>query len=195
MKTLWMYGLGTFAMLVYAFVSFRVLLRRDYLAKDRVGSFSFLLELLVFGLYLNFPYIYLPYPWPVLPILPDHGASRLVGLGLVVFGVVLAVTGITTLGFRRFLGFGSGTLIRGGIYQLTRNPQIVGFFYASIGFAVLWPSWYALGWLTMFVPVFHMMVITEEEYLEHLHGAVYQEYCRCVPRYLGRAAGRLDGDL
>lgn len=33
--------------------------------------------------------------------------------------------------------------------ELSRNPQIVGFFLAVVGFAIMWPSWYALGWVIL----------------------------------------------
>jgi protein-S-isoprenylcysteine O-methyltransferase Ste14 len=81
--------------------------------------------------------------------------------------------GIASLGLQRFLGLGSRRLRQSGIYRVGRNPQIVGFFLAVVGFAVMWPSWYALGWVILFGAVFHMMVLTEEEYLLHMHAEEY----------------------
>jgi protein-S-isoprenylcysteine O-methyltransferase Ste14 len=70
------------------------------------------------------------------------------------------------------------------VYGISRNPQIVGFFVYALGFALLWPSWYALGWVVFFGPFFHWMVITEEEHLLKLHGDAYRRYCEQVPRYM-----------
>lgn len=53
-----------------------------------------------------------------------------------------------------------------------------------IGVAILWPSWYALGWVIL-AAGFHMMVLTEEENLRNVYGEEYTQYCKRVPRYLG----------
>jgi len=53
-----------------------------------------------------------------------------------------------------------------------------------IGVAVLWPSWYALGWVLL-AAVFHIMVLTEEENLRNVYGEEYTQYCKRVPRYIG----------
>ncbi len=34
--------------------------------------------------------------------------------------------------------------------------------------------------------LFHTMVLTEEEHLTRVHGDAYRDYCRRVPRYLGK---------
>jgi protein-S-isoprenylcysteine O-methyltransferase Ste14 len=54
-----------------------------------------------------------------------------------------------------------------------------------IGVVVLWPSWYALGWVVLYGIVVHLMVLTEEEHLRAVHGEEYERYCSRVPRYLG----------
>jgi len=71
-----------------------------------------------------------------------------------------------------------------GFYKLTRNPQIVLSFPMVLGIALRWPSWYALGWMLLFVAMIHMMVITEEEHLRDVFGEEYVRYCKKVPRYL-----------
>lgn len=53
-----------------------------------------------------------------------------------------------------------------------------------LGIALRWPSWYALGWMLLFVAMIHMMVITEEEHLRDVFGEEYVRYCKKVPRYL-----------
>ncbi len=54
-----------------------------------------------------------------------------------------------------------------------------------MGFALLWPSWYAVGWVILYAVIAYTMVLTEEEYLRRAFGAEYERYCRRVPRYLG----------
>jgi len=179
------YLISATLLIVLSYVILRVKIRGDYLMMGRVSVIGLLLELLICFLYMNFPYIYLPLDWLELPRLPEITLHSLLGLVPIGLGLLITLTGIATLGLKRFLGFGSQKLRAAGIYQFSRNPQIAGFFLAVIGFAVLWPSWYALGWVILFCPLFHMMVITEEEYLRSLHPESYQRYCDTVPRYVG----------
>jgi len=168
-----------------AYLVLRVKVRWDYLKLGRISLLGLLFELLICFLYMNFPYIYLPLDWPELPQLPDSSLHSIAGLVPIGIGLVIALIGIVRLGLKRILGLGSQQMVSSGIYQYSRNPQIVGFFLAVVGFAVLWPSWYAVGWVILFCPLFHMMIISEEEYLESLHGETYTRYCARVPRYLG----------
>jgi protein-S-isoprenylcysteine O-methyltransferase Ste14 len=52
------------------------------------------------------------------------------------------------------------------------------------GIALLWPSWYALGWVILWMVMFHLMVLSEEEHLRNIYGEEYHQYCEKVPRYL-----------
>lgn len=54
-----------------------------------------------------------------------------------------------------------------------------------VGIGLLWPSWYALGWVMLWVAMSYPMVLTEEEHLRRVDGEEYLQYCRQVPRYLG----------
>jgi protein-S-isoprenylcysteine O-methyltransferase Ste14 len=54
-----------------------------------------------------------------------------------------------------------------------------------IGCAVLWPSWYALGWVVLYGVIGHVMVLTEEEHLRNVYGEEYTVYCKQIPRYVG----------
>ena len=171
-------------MMLGAYLTFRVFVRGAYLTHGRVTAFPLFLEFLICGLYCNFPYLYLPFEWPLLPILSQPALLLIPGLGLIGLGVVLLVAGMASLGLPRLLGLASPGVYQQGVYRISRNPQIVGFFLYAVGFAVLWPSWYALGWLLLFIPTFHMMILTEEEFLLKVHGEAYRAYCESVPRYI-----------
>lgn len=185
MSVLAVYLSAAFALLVGAYVTFRVIVRRDYLHRGRLTPFSMLLELLICGLYFNFPYTYAWSDWPALPALPDNTVLRVTGLIPVTVGLAVGVAGMVSLGLRRLFGMEASALKESGLYGISRNPQIVAFALVVIGCAVLWPSWYALGWVALYGLVFHMMVLTEEEYLRKLHGEAYARYCERVPRYVG----------
>jgi protein-S-isoprenylcysteine O-methyltransferase Ste14 len=75
--------------------------------------------------------------------------------------------------------------MQAGCYRISRNPQVLGCFLFGIGFAVLWPSWYALGWVMLYVVIAHMMVHSEEEHLCNTYGEEYVNYSERVPRCIG----------
>ena len=75
--------------------------------------------------------------------------------------------------------------IAGRPYRITRNPQLLGGALLVFGYVLLWLSCYALGWLTLFAVMAHLMILAEEGYLLNIHGERYEQYCRRVPRYIG----------
>jgi protein-S-isoprenylcysteine O-methyltransferase Ste14 len=99
-------------------------------------------------------------------------------------GLLVIAIGMVQLGLRNIFGQGSKNLKQTGFYGFSRNPQILGCWLYVIGFTVLWPSWYTLGWACLFVIIAHVMVLTEEEYLHQIFGETYQHYTDHVPRYL-----------
>jgi protein-S-isoprenylcysteine O-methyltransferase Ste14 len=179
------YFLSAFLLIVTAFVIFRVVVRRDYQRKGRLTLVSSFLEVLVWGLYLNFPSLYNPPTWYWSPNVPVSGLARVVGLLCVAVGLASGFGTMLWFGLRRAFGLQVKGLVQSGAYRVTRNPQLVGFSLVVIGVVVLWPSWYALGWVVLYGIVVHLMVLTEEEHLRAVHGEEYERYCSRVPRYLG----------
>ena len=57
------YFASSFLLIVIAFAVFRVVVRRDYRRKGRLTLASSILQVLVWGLYMSFPYIYNPPGW------------------------------------------------------------------------------------------------------------------------------------
>jgi protein-S-isoprenylcysteine O-methyltransferase Ste14 len=195
MHFLAVYLLGVLAMLVGSFVTFRLVVRRAYLSHGRITAVPLILELILCGLYYHFPYLYLPARWPNLPALPDGWTLRIPGLGLIGLGIIVMSAGMVSLGFRRLFGLASPAVHQRGLYGVCRNPQIVGGFLCTLGFAALWPSWYATGWVLLYGPVFHMMVLTEEEHLLQTHGDAYRRHCEIVPRYVDLWRSRIEAPL
>jgi len=183
--------LSAFLLLLGAFVVFRMLVRRDYRRKGRLTPFSGFLELLMWGLYMSFPYLYNPAGWPWFWSFEGHGSAgrQVAGFVCITAGLALAFVTMFWFGLRRAFGLAVDDLIQTGPYRLTRNPQIVGGSLLVIGSAVQWPSWYALGWAILYGAIAHMMVLTEEEHLSGVHGEAYARYCERVPRYLGIPRG------
>ena len=186
MMPLTVYLISAFLLLVAAFVVFRVLCQRDYQRRGRLGPFPAFLELLIWALYIGFPYIYNPPDWPSFWALDAHSSAlRVIGFVCITVGLALAFITMFWFGLRRAFGLQVNELIQAGPYRLTRNPQIVGGSLLVIGSSVQWPSWYALGWAILYGAIAHMMILTEEEHLLDVYGEEYERYCERVPRYLG----------
>jgi protein-S-isoprenylcysteine O-methyltransferase Ste14 len=99
--------------------------------------------------------------------------------------LIIILGAFAWLGVTRSFGQKGRKLETSGPYRVTRNPQIVGGAILVIGCVLLWPSWFAIGWLALFAAMAHMMVLAEEEHLHRRYGEEYERYYKRVPRYLG----------
>ncbi|MBM4159654.1 MAG: isoprenylcysteine carboxylmethyltransferase family protein [Ignavibacteria bacterium] len=100
-------------------------------------------------------------------------------------GIVVAAVAMAGLGMSKTFGQEAEGLVQVGLYRASRNPQIVGGALMVVGVGLLWPSWFALGWVVLYGCIGHMMVVSEEEHLRRVHGEAYERYCERVPRYVG----------
>lgn len=108
-----------------------------------------------------------------------------VGFGLMAIGLVIILIGMDFLrGFQRWLGRSATELKTNLLNRFSRNPQYVGYFILQVGMCVAW--WNFAAWIgpLSLILLIHPLVLIEEEHLEAIHGAAYQEYCRKVPRYI-----------
>jgi len=169
------YALG---LLLAAYLVFRVIARRDYLRRGKLGLVSTALESLIWGPFFAFPYFF-NQPGALVSEILDY-----TGWALIVVGVGAVVLAMGSLGFRRSCGQEVNSLRTAGLYRVTRNPQIVLGFLIVLGVIVRRPSWYTVAWVLLYGVMAHLMVMTEEEHLRDVFGGTYDEYCRRVPRYL-----------
>lgn len=170
-----------------AYLVFRVVSRHDYQQKGRLTPLSSFLELLIWGLYMSFPCIYNPpeWIWFLSPKAPVDMSLRVIGVICIVSGLILAFGTLLWFGLRRAFGLEATGLIQTGPYRVSRNPQLVGVLLLVGGAVILWPSWYAAGWIILYAVIGHLMIVTEEEYLHSKFGQVFEQYCEQVPRYIG----------
>lgn len=112
------------------------------------------------------------------------GWVRWVGAGLVLAGLGLAIYGIAFLGDRNTVGL-KDTLITGGPYRYTRNPQYLGDLAVIAGLVVLTDSLPAALAAIPGALCFLAFPFAEEPWLERQYGAAYRAYRRGVPRFLG----------
>lgn len=176
------YVVSAFILIAFAFITFRIIVRRSYRDRGRLTWFSSSLEFLVFFSWGTFTWLDLPSGWPpadINPILRTF-AWLCITIGLSVMFIL-----IFRFGWLRAMGQKVDTLIQSGPYRITRNPQTVACGIAVIGYALVWPSWHTFGWVILFSAIIHMMILTEEEHLRDIFGDEYVQYCARVPRYIG----------
>lgn len=167
--------------LLLGFFVFRIIVRRDYLINSRLSALSYSLQVLVFALHANFIYLFIPAKWPSLPALPDNPALTLISILLFCPGLVLLIIAWTGLGSGTSLGLDKNGLKTDGIYKYSRNPQLIGYGLMLCSFAVMFLSWYSVGWLFQYLVISYFMVHTEEEFLNLKYGEAYKKYRSAVP--------------
>ena len=70
--------------LLFSYVVFRVVIRRDYKKRMKLTPISYVLEVLVFAMHANSIYLILPGQWPYLPSLPEDLVLKTVSFILLI---------------------------------------------------------------------------------------------------------------
>ncbi len=121
--------------------------------------------------------------------------ARFVGPPLSYFGVVLIIAGLAIAGTAAasFAKAGtpvvpfetSTTIVKTGMYRVTRNPMYLGMFSVLLGVALLYGTLTPLLPIPAFVWVIRTrFVLPEEAFLEDLFGDEYLVYKSQVRRWL-----------
>ncbi|MEO8855726.1 MAG: isoprenylcysteine carboxylmethyltransferase family protein [Burkholderiaceae bacterium] len=111
-------------------------------------------------------------------------------LVLLVVGIGITASGIRT--FRRARTTidprqpqMASSLVRSGIYRITRNPMYLGILFVLVGWAVLLSSaWALLGALAFMAYIGRFQIVPEERALSSLFGTDYAAYKTIVRRWL-----------
>jgi protein-S-isoprenylcysteine O-methyltransferase Ste14 len=180
MRQLSLFLLAYLLLLCSGLIILRIVVRRAYRVRDRLALLPATLQAALFFVYGGFPALYLKGDWPAVDV---HPIQHVLGLFLIFGGLALLLFGMVHLGILRSIGQGKPALEQSGLYRFTRNPQALACGGYVLGFALLWPSWYAVGWAALYVILIHAMVLTEEEHLRRIHGLKYEAHCQEVRRY------------
>ena len=122
-------------------------------------------------------------------VAPDvPGVVVAIGIGLSVAALLLALAAAGLLVRHRTTMVPwreSTTIVVQGPYRLTRNPMYVALTLGYLGIALWTRTWWALALLPVPVLLVDRFVIPmEEAQLRRRFGAVYEEYCGRVRRWL-----------
>jgi cytochrome c oxidase assembly factor CtaG len=72
------YILFSAAFLLFAYIVFRVIIKKDYKRRLRLSPISYLLEIIVFAFHANLFYLAIPAKWPYLTQIPEDFTTRLI---------------------------------------------------------------------------------------------------------------------
>ena len=120
----------------------------------------------------------------------DIGVYRYLGLAPIVIGFVIY---IFCSGSFVFIGKGTPIpftptkeLIVTGFYRFVRNPLYTAAVLVLAGEAILFQSLGIFIYCLVMFGIFNVHVFMEETLLAERFGATYEQYCKCVPRWIPR---------
>ena len=166
------------------YIIFRKIVRNDYLKRNKLSTLSSILEFVFFALHANAMYFYLPVTWPELPPLANNTVLFYLSIIAIIIGLVIVLLAMVPLGYKRAMGSDSKALKTNGLYNFSRNPQLVGYGLLLIGFCLSYFEISSIIWFVIYLVVARWMVQSEEEYLLKKYGEDYKKYCYKVPRYI-----------
>ena len=170
--------------IMFSFFVFRIVVRHDYHKKHKLSVVSYLLELIVFALHANMMYLFIPAQWPDLPQLSSEIFQLVIFCFILIVGIIFLFIAWFGLGTSTSFGLNKSGLKTTGIYNYTRNPQLIGYGLVLISFIILYPSWYSLGWFFQYLIISYFMILSEEEFLSLRYGKNFKDYCNKVPRII-----------
>ncbi len=109
------------------------------------------------------------------------------GISLIIFALLIYVAAMIAMGDSWRIGIDThnqGTLVKSGIFALSRNPVFVGFIAYYWGTALLHPSGFFIFSAAIFPLLIHRQILAEEKHLSGLMGREYISYRDSVPRYM-----------
>ena len=108
-----------------------------------------------------------------------------IGSSALVVGIILYILGLVGLiiAILNFRNTPLGQPVTGGLYRLSRHPQILMLFVLFVGICVAIGSWLALLVLMISKLVQHLGILAEEEVCLERYGDSYRAYMKRVPRY------------
>lgn len=143
--------------------------------------------LLVEGaLFLAWPGVYDRIPAPVVP-----DSLRILGLGVGVFGCWFAFRAQSAMGASWRVGtdpHGKRDLVTEGVFNHIRNPIYLGFLLQIFGGAILLPTALSATVAIVALVGMHLIVASEERFLEQTYGDAYLAYKERTGRFLPRPA-------
>ena len=112
---------------------------------------------------------------------------RYVGLAICAVGVLFFLFAIIAMRDNWRAGIDKSqvtTIVKSGVYRISRNPAFVGFDLMYIGFMLAMPNIFICTTALITILLIHQQILEEEKYLPQVFGAEYTQYKINTPMYL-----------
>ena len=118
-----------------------------------------------------------------------HFVLQFTGVVITMFGVLAFIVSVTQMKENWRAGVQKEektSLVKTGIYSISRNPAFLGFDFMYIGVLLMYFNPLTLFFSLFAIVMLHLQILQEEKYLTATFGKEYEEYRKRVFRYLGR---------
>lgn len=147
----------------------------------RLVIFGIAMVVILFSMWSERYQVLLPIVWLEKPVLKFVGVVLL----LIALGWILIAQSQMGNSWRIGIDTDNQTkLVRGGIFQISRNPIFLGMRLSLLGFFLTLPNAAMLTLVVLGDVLMQIQVRLEEEFLTRTHGEEYQSYRRKVRRWL-----------
>ncbi|MBC2727403.1 isoprenylcysteine carboxylmethyltransferase family protein [Desulfosporosinus sp.] len=119
-------------------------------------------------------------------LLIPNDSARYIGIGVSILGLIVFVIAMTTMRESWRAGIDVSqktTIVKSGIYKLSRNPAFLGFDLFYIGLTLSFCNLLQLIFLCFSVYMLHLQILEEEKYLPTIFGKEYLNYKKTTGRY------------
>jgi protein-S-isoprenylcysteine O-methyltransferase Ste14 len=108
--------------------------------------------------------------------------------GAILIFIALVFMALTLHHFKTSLRFGlnennRGELITNGIFSFSRNPFFLSIMIYFLGTALVFPTWFFIGWAVLAIFSIHLFILKEEKFMKEHFGESYRNYRQKVRRY------------
>ena len=111
-------------------------------------------------------------------------ASIILGSLLVLIGRVITFSSVLNIRKNNQQKGNSFELKKKGLFNLSRNPGLIGMYLMIIGFFIIFPNFLFLLGILFYLGYMHFKVLLEEDFLKNHFGSPYIEYKNRTNRYI-----------
>ena len=108
---------------------------------------------------------------------------EIIGIILVVLGRFVTFHAVLILRKTKKESIDERSLIKKGLFSISRNPIVVGLHLTFLGLLLLFPYYVMIAGFLVFIANMHFKILLEEDYMKVNFGSDFREYMNKTKRY------------